>query len=189
MSAQLDGYARTYRVRLETQQILVSEQSKNRLSRFKWTAIAAIFFLGIYKIGVAVVYENFNIFGIIALMAIGSVVATAIGKQKRVTKLGQAFLDRLQLAFEKLKYRSQAPYIAGEKEKTMPAKTISTSVDPLVLSVGVFGSGILVGTVFDNYNEAFRRAQQQNAASSCGSGCGSSCSSGDGGGCGGCGGD
>lgn len=195
LSARLEDYARTYQARLETQQLLVSGESKNRLSRFQRTAIAAILVLGIYKIGVAVVYGNFNFVGIIAMMAIGSFIAAAAGKQKRVTKLGYAFLDRLQLAFESLKYQSQAPYIAGLKTETPPAKMISTAFDPLVLSVGVFGSGILVGTVFDNYNEAFRRAQQQNAASSCGSGCGSSCSSGGdgggsscGGGCGGCGG-
>jgi uncharacterized protein (TIGR04222 family) len=189
LSAQLAGYARTFQGRLETQQLLVGEESKNRLKRQKWTAISAIFLLGIYKIAAAVIYGNFNFFGIIVLIAIGIAVAAVIGKTPRVTKLGDAFLDRLQLAFENLKYE-----IAGGKAKKLQTK-MTSSVDPLVLSVGVFGAGILAGTAFDNYNEAFRRAQQQSSSGSCGSACGSSCSSGDsggsscGGGCGGCGGD
>jgi uncharacterized protein (TIGR04222 family) len=194
LSAQLDGYARTFQTRLEMRQILVDEEAKNRLTRYKRAAVSAVFLLGVYKLIASVIHGNFNFFGIIVLGAIGIVTAVVIGKTPRVTKLGKAFLDRLQLAFENLKYQSQAPYIAGQKAATPPAKMISSSVDPLVLSVGVFGSGILTGTVFDSYNEAFRRSQQQNTLGSCGSGCGSSCSSSDGGGsscgggCGGCGG-
>ncbi|HVE58180.1 MAG TPA: hypothetical protein VNB22_15210, partial [Pyrinomonadaceae bacterium] len=120
----------------------------------------------------------------------------------RVTKLGKAYLERLQTAFDNLKYTSQAAYIASNQPMVAP-QTSFAGVDPLLLSVGVFGSGILAGTVFDSYNQAFQRAQSASIAggSSCSSGCGScstgggsSCSSGGdggsscGGGCGGCGG-
>ncbi|HEX8636898.1 MAG TPA: TIGR04222 domain-containing membrane protein, partial [Pyrinomonadaceae bacterium] len=193
LNAQLEEHARTFQARLEARQMLFGDEMKNRLAKLKWTAAAAIFFLGAYKIFAAVAHGNYNFVGIVVLAFIAFIIVFAVGKPPRVTRLGKTFLDRLQLAFENLKYQSQAPYIAGKKAQTSPQATVS-GVDPLLLSVGVFGSGILAGTVFDNYNEAFRRAQQQSAASSCGSSCGSSCSSGDSGGsscgsgCGGCGG-
>lgn len=188
LNARLEEHARTFQARLEARQMLYDDDMKNRLAKLKWAATAAIFILGAYKIFAAVAHDNYNFFGIIVLAFIGIIIAFAVGKPPRITKLGTAFLDRLQLAFGNLKYQAQAPYIAGQKVQTAPQQTFP-GVDPLLLSIGVFGSGILAGTVFDNYNEAFRRAQQQSAASSCGSSCGSSCSSGDGGGgCGGCGG-
>lgn len=193
LNAKLEEYAWTFQTRLESRQMLFGNELKNRLTRIKWTAAAAILALGAYKILAAVAHGNYNFVGIIILAVIGIIIVLAAGKPPRVTKHGKAFLDRLQFAFGNLKYQSQAPYLAGQKTQISAQRTVS-GIDPLLLSVGVFGSGILVGTVFDNYNEAFRRAQQQSAAGSCGSNCGSSCSSGDsggsscGGGCGGCGG-
>ena len=188
LNSQLESYARTFQARLETQRMLLGDELKSRLSKFKWTAIAAIFFVGAYKLFAAVAHENYNFFGIIVMASVGIFIAAAAGAPPRVTKLGKAFLDRLQIAFENLKYQSQAPYLAGSKMQAPTPKTFA-AIDPLLLSVTVFGSGILAGTVFDNYNEAFRRAQQQSTTGSCGSSCGSGCSSGDGGsGCGGCGG-
>ena len=193
LDSQLKDYARTFQARLETRQMLIGDELKSRFRRIKWTAASAIFALGAYKIFAALAHGNYNFVGIIILAVIGIIIVFAAGKPQRVTKHGKAFLDRLQLAFGNLKYQSQAPYLTGQKAPTSAQRTVS-GVDPLLLSVGVFGAGILAGTVFDNYNEAFRRAQQQSAAGSCGSSCGSSCSSGGSGGsscgsgCGGCGG-
>jgi len=196
LNAQLESYGRTYQTRLESQQMLVGDNLKIAFSPWKWTAYLIILALGIYKFLAALANEQYNVVGVIVMTLGGFFIAGAVAKLPRVTELGKAYLERLQLAFDSLKYQSQAAYLPTNQGKILPQPGFA-GVDPLLLSVGIFGSGILAGTVFDNYNQAFQRAQQQSAASSCGSGCGSSCSSdssSDGGGsscasgCGGCGG-
>lgn len=194
---QLKVYANSYQGRLEQQQMLMSDEARTALNPVKWTVFIIIFGLGAYKIFAAIVNENFNIFFLIIFTIVGLIIAAAVSKLPRVTKLGKAYLDRLQTAFDNLKYTSQRAYIASNQPKIAPQTTFG-GVDPLLLSVGVFGAGILAGTVFDGYNQAFQRAQNASVAggSSCSSGCGScSSSSGSdgggsscGGGCGGCGG-
>jgi uncharacterized protein (TIGR04222 family) len=195
LGSELENYGKTFQARLESQHMLVGDDLKISFSPWRRMAYLIILGLGAYKILAALAYGQFNFIGIIVLALCGFFIARAVAKLPRITELGKAYLERLQLAFDTLKYQSQAAYIPTNQPKTLPQTTFG-GVDPLLLSVGVFGSGILVGTVFDSYNQAFQKAQQQSAASSCGSGCGSSCSSGsssDGGsscgsGCGGCGG-
>jgi hypothetical protein len=126
--------------------------------------------------------------------AIGSFILLAMSGAPRLTEHGKKYLERLQLAFEKFKY-SAKPTNSIQSQQTA---TTFGAIDPLLLGVGVFGTAALMGTPYDNYNQAFNKSQQAQTSggSSCGSGCGtssdsSSCSSGgDGGsGCGGgCGG-
>jgi uncharacterized protein (TIGR04222 family) len=201
LATQLESYGLTYQTRLERGQLLTGDDLRNNFSRSKWTAFSLIFGLGLYKLLAAVANGNFNIMLLVIFAVAGLIIAYSVSRLPRVTKLGNAYLERLQLAFDNLKYQSQDAYIPNGEKRGVP-QTAFAGVDPLLLSVGVFGTGILAGTVFDNYNQTFQRAQQQSAASSCGSGCGSSssdsssgssCSSGDGGsscggGCGGCGG-
>lgn len=198
---QLETFTEMYRARLEQAQFLVGDEIRGQMSRWRWIAMAIVAGLGAYKISVAVLFGNFNIIFTILMLAFGLIVAKAISGAPRLTKLGKAYLERLQLAFENLKFESQKSYLPSNQAQVVPQTTFA-GVDPLLLSVGVFGGAILAGTVFDSYNHAFQKAQQQSAAgssSSCGSGCGScsssggdgggsSCSSGCGGGCGGCGG-
>ncbi|MEP6901265.1 MAG: TIGR04222 domain-containing membrane protein [Actinomycetota bacterium] len=198
---QLEIYGRTYQGRLEQQQFLTDAEKQNSFSPTKWTALLIIFGLGAYKTSAAIIHGRFNVILLIIFTISGLLIANAVAKLPRLTKLGKAYLERLQIAFDNLKYTSQAAYIPSNQARVAPQTTFA-GVDPLLLSVGVFGAGILAGTVFDSYNQAFQRAQQASAisSSSCGSGCGScstgsSCSSGDGGGgsscgggCGGCGG-
>lgn len=197
---QLEMFSEMYRARLKQAQFLVGDGVRGQMSRWKWTAMAIIAGLGIYKIAVAVLFGNFNIIFTILMLVFGLIIAKAISRAPRVTKLGKAYLERLQLVFENLKFESQKSYLPSNQARAVPQTTFA-GVDPLLLSVGVFGGAILAGTVFDSYNHAFQKAQQQSAAgsgSSCGSSCGSysssgdgggsSCSSGCGGGCGGCGG-
>jgi uncharacterized protein (TIGR04222 family) len=202
---QLGSYGLTFQTRLESRQMLVSQETKNALSKLKWLAAAVILGLGSYKIFAAFVHGNYNFVLIIIFAVAGLIIAKKAVKMPRLTKLGKAYLERLQLAFDNLKNQSQSGYLLSNKLKINPQQTIGQTsfagVDPLLLSVGVFGSGILAGTVFDDYNKAFQRSQMTNGSggSSCGSGCGS-CSSDNsggsssdggsscGGGCGGCGG-
>jgi len=177
---QLEPYGLNYHSRLEQGQMLSTNEMNKSLSIWKWAAAALIFFLGLYKIAASIAHGYFNFFLTIVFGAIGLIIVfVSASYLPRLTKLGKAYLERLQLAFDNLKYEAQKPYIPSNEPQVVPQTTFA-GVDPLLLSVGVFGSAILAGTVFDSYNHAFNRVQQQNAAnsSSCSSGCGSSCSAG-----------
>lgn len=205
LTKQLEAYGSSYKARLEHQQLLVGEEMRAQMARWKWIAAAAIFGLGLYKILASVIYGIYNFVGLIIMGAIGLVIALSIANLPRITRLGKAYLERLQLAFDNLKYEAQKNYIPSGEPRTVQQTTFA-GVDPLLLSVGVFGGGILAGTMFDDYNQTFQRAQNQSVnSSSCGSACGTGCSSSDssggsscssgsscgsscGGGCGGCGG-
>ncbi len=199
---QLEIYGRTFQGKLEQQQFLIDEELQKNFLPTKWTGFLIIFGLGVYKITSAILQDQYNIILLIIFMIVGLIIAYKVSKLPRLTKLGKAYLERLQTAFDNLKHTSQAAYISSNQARTAPQTTFA-GVDPLLLSVGVFGAGILAGTVFDSYNQAFHRAQASSfsSGSSCSSGCGScstsggsSSSSGDsggsscGGGCGGCGG-
>ncbi len=179
-----------YRGRLEKQQLLASGAYSATVTPLKWLAVFGIFGLGLYKIAAAILHGHFNIAFLAILGIVGIGLALFVGKGIRVTKLGKAYLDRLQVAFGGIKDESRRLFF------TNPATSQSgfSNIDPLLLGVGVFGTGILAGTMFSDYNDAFKRAS---SSSSCGSSCGS-CSSSDGGssgcssgcgggGCGGCG--
>jgi uncharacterized protein (TIGR04222 family) len=199
---QLDGYGKTYQTLLEQQQMLTGEEDRAALKPVKWTVYLLILGLGSYKLLAALAFESYNVIFLIGFTIVGLLIARRVARLPRVTKLGRAYLERLQTVFESLKYTSQAAYIPSNQAKPAPQPALA-GVDPLLLSVGVFGSAILAGTVFEAYNQAFHRAQAAGSTSgggSCGSGCGScssggsTCSSSDGGGsscgggCGGCGG-
>ena len=200
LTAQLESYGQTFQARLENAQMLNGDDTRQSFAPMKWMAYFVIFGLGAYKLVAAISHGNHNVIFLIIFAIVGLLIAYTVAKLPRITKLGKAYLDRLQLAFDNLKYQAQAAYIPNGERQGAPQASFA-GVDPLLLSVGVFGSAILAGTVFDSYNLAFSSAQNQTAAmgSSCSSGCGagcstgSSCSSGDGGsscggGCGGCGG-
>ncbi|MGQ0543215.1 MAG: TIGR04222 domain-containing membrane protein [Blastocatellia bacterium] len=189
---QLEQQGMAYHNNLERRQMLTTYELENQVKSWGWATALIITGLGAYKVFAAILFGNFNFVFTIILTVIGVGIALRIGRLPRITKLGKVYLERLQFAFENLKYTSQAPYIKTDEQRVLPQNSFA-SVDPLLLSVGVFGTGILAGTMFNDYNQAFARVQQQQAGSSsgCGSACGSSCSSGDGGGSscgGGCGG-
>jgi uncharacterized protein (TIGR04222 family) len=177
---QLESYGKTYQARLEQQQMLTSDEALGSFKPLKWTAYLVILGLGAYKALASIAHGYYNIIFLIIFCIAGLLIARSIAKFPRVTKLGRAYLERLQLAFDNLKYEAQKPYIPSQEPQVVPQTTFA-GVDPLLLSVGVFGSAILAGTIFDSYNQAFQRSQMQSAVNSgsCSSGCGSSCSSGD----------
>lgn len=188
---ELEPFLSIYRDRLESKQLLTSHESAARLRRYGITVLAVLFALGGYRIITTVAHGSFNIGFTIVAGFIGLIIIGAIATLPRMTKLGKMYIERLRLAFDDLKYKSQAPYIRTAEPKVIQQAGFA-GVDPLLLSVGVFGSVVLAGTVFDDYNAAFKKSEQQAGGGGCGSGCGSGCSSSsDGGGssCGsGCGG-
>lgn len=195
----LESYGKMYQARLEQQQMLVNDDLNLQLKPWKLAVYLLILGLCLYKLLAALAHGSFNVILLIVFGIIGIVIAKSIGKLPRVTKLGKKYIERLQLAFDSLKTQTQAASMLSGNAKTSPQTTFS-GIDPMLLSVGLFGGGVLAGTAYDNYNQAFRAASTQTSSGSCGSSCGSSSSSdsgsssGDGGsscgggGCGGCGG-
>ena len=195
LTATLKPYYETFQARLEMQHFFPDEEMKKRNNRLKIQAFMLFGGLGFYKFAAALYHGNFNVIGLIVVTFIGICFLGIASKMPRLTKLGQTYLKRLQIAFERIKPSNHYPI---DVQQNAPSATFAT-VDPFLLSVGVFGGAALAGTMYSDYNLAFQRAQNQSSISSgsCGSGCGSgSCSSsgGDGGGgscgggCGGCGG-
>lgn len=198
----LQPFAETYEARLEQLQFLHDLAMKRRNSKARMILHAAIAGLGAFKFAVAVLSGYSNVIGIFVIGIAGLIIAFKISKLPRLTKLGKAYLERLQLAFSQLKMptASAAFQTAAVQPRAVQSGATFTGIDPMLLGVGVFGSAVLAGTIYDDYNTAFQRAQNQASAGGCGgsSGCGTSCgstsSSGDsggsscGGGCGGCGG-
>jgi uncharacterized protein (TIGR04222 family) len=178
---QLESYGQMYQTRLEQGQMLTGDDDRVALKLVRWAAYLVIFGLGAYKLLASIAHGYYNVIFLVIFCIVGLLIARAIAKLPRVTKLGKAYLERLQLAFNNLKFEAQKPYLPSNKPRgAVVPQTSFAGVDPLLLSVGVFGSAILAGTVFDSYNQTFQKAQQQQqaaASSSCGSGCGSSCSS------------
>lgn len=192
---QLEKYTHKYEMDLSNRQFIMPENIHAKASRNARIAAGLIVSVGGFKVVTAILLGSFNIVFAIIISIVGFFIAMTMGKMPKVTKLGRQYLDRLNLAFSDLKYKSQAPYI-GNNPRPALAEGGYAGVDPLLLSVGIFGTGILAGTAFSGYNDTFARAQKQQEAGwgggGCGSSCGSSCSSGGdggsscGGGCGGC---
>lgn len=173
---QLKVYGDSYQGRLEQQQMLTSEADRTAFKPMKWAVFLLILALGGYKLLASVLHGYYNIIFLIIFLIAGLLIARAVAKIPRVTKLGKAYLERLQAAFDSLKYSSQAAY--RQFNPTPAPQTTFAGVDPMLLSVGVFGSAVLAGTVYDHYNQAFQRSQAASSSGSCGgSACGSSCGS------------
>lgn len=186
---QMELQSARYQIELANRQFLTPDDLTARAKKYAWTAAALIAGLGGYKVFASVMAGRFNIIFTIVITVIAFVVAMTVGRLPRATKLGKQYLERLRLAFEGLIYTSQKPYIGANAQRPALAESGHAGIDPLLISVGVFGTGILAGTMFAGYNDAFARAQKESGSGGggCGSSCGSgsSCSSGCGSGCGG----
>jgi uncharacterized protein (TIGR04222 family) len=187
----LKMYADVFQSQLEMHHFIPDEEMNRRNSRLALKAFLLFGSLGAYKFIAAFMNGYSNVAGIIIITIIGTIVLGVTAKMSRLTNLGKTYLERLQLAFDKVK---PSNHYTELNASPVPAATFA-AVDPFLLSVGVFGGAALAGTIYSDYNRTFERAQNQSGGSSgCGAGCGSSsCSSGGcsggscGGGCGGCG--
>ncbi|MCB1023417.1 MAG: TIGR04222 domain-containing membrane protein [Acidobacteria bacterium] len=196
LTAQLEGFGRTYEDQLEKQQLLTDDQIRTKVTVVKWLSAFAIAAFGLYKILAAFSKGRSNVTFLVVLGSLGIFAVVASGKLPRISKLGKAYLARLQLTFENLKVHPEPPPATLHSQGT-ESQTAFGSIDPFLLSIGVFGGAALGGSVYETYNTIFQKSQTINS-SSCGAGCGdcgSSCSSSScsscsscGGGCSGCGG-
>jgi uncharacterized protein (TIGR04222 family) len=196
LTETFEPFFRNYAQKMEQHHFLTpwDVQTKTR-----WLAVLiglAIALLGIYKIVAALVHGRTNVFFALLMAIIAFVIFYSLGRVKRLSALGQKYVERIQEAFDNLKTKVQ---VSGEQIKSESA--VFNSIDPFLLAVGIFGVGSLTGTFYSDYEQAFHRSSSLSNGGSGGAGCGgggcgsanggSSCSSGSscgGGGCGGCGG-
>ncbi|NJM54287.1 MAG: TIGR04222 domain-containing membrane protein [Blastocatellia bacterium] len=195
---RLKPFSLEFEQKIKQNNLLIPNDVKTKTRLISLLIFGLIALIGSYKLIASINHGRYNIIFLI-LFIIGSfVVFTILGKTKRLSERGKKYIAGLQSAFEKLKSN---PTIAKQYySQNMP---VLNSVDPFLLTMGIFGTSALIGRGFNEYEKAFAKSQKQNSDSgnsSCGSSCGSSCSSGDsgsscsggsscGGGCGGgCGG-
>jgi len=206
LRGQVGAFAATYEQRLTGEHLLTPPDV--RAAAFRVWCLGAAFVVGLggYKLLVAVEKGRYNVGFLVVMGVVGLVVLGVACRVPRLSQKGKAYLERLQLAFERLKAQavsrpantlSITPTAAG-------ASAAAGAADPtLLLAVGLFGVGTLAGTAYDDYQRTFQKsAASSSSGGSCGgssSSCGSSggdgggggCSGGSGcggGGCGGCGG-
>jgi uncharacterized protein (TIGR04222 family) len=187
LTETMSSQSTRYELELSRRHFLMPDEWASRIKKYGIAAGFAISGVGGYKIVAALLNGHFNVLFTVFIVIVGFALAMSIGKLPRMTKLGKRYIERLQSAFEGLKAQVDQP------QTLLTTQAGSAGIDPLLLSVGVFGTGILAGTAFSHYQETFPRQQ---SGGGCGSSCGSSCSSGDsgasscssgcGGGCGGC---
>ncbi|MDQ3799773.1 MAG: TIGR04222 domain-containing membrane protein [Acidobacteriota bacterium] len=196
----LEPYSSVYESRLEQQQFLIDDETRDSVARGRNIVLLFVLGLGAYKFIAAITNGYFNVIGILVVAIIATLITFGVARLPRLSRLGKTYLERLQMAFDNLKYQTlPIRQSSSDAANVLPGARFA-GVDPLLLGVGVFGGAVLAGTIYDDYNQAFQRAQNQapGSSSGCGSACGSSCSSsssggdgggdGGGGGCGGCGG-
>lgn len=168
----LQPFCTQYDANMKRQNLLTDSATRNRIWQTAIPFALAILGFGGYKLAAAISHGRSNIGLLFVFGIIGTVILIFVAKSPRISKLGKSYLARLQTVFG-----SVTKSVANQ---TTVANTAFNAIDPLLLTVGVFGVGALAGTAYGEYEKAFHRAS---SSSSCGNGCGSlSCSSGDSGG-------
>lgn len=203
LARQLKPFCAAYESKLSNERLLTPPDVKAKARLCALAGALIIGGLGGYKLIVALLNNRFNVFFLLLIGVASLIVLLLVCRAPRLSRRGRAYLERLQTAFDRLRWSVPTPAVAA----TVSGRAAEvTAFDPtLPLVVGLFGVGALAGTAYDDYHYAFRKSAEQNQAAgggSCGSSCGStssssdggnsSCSSGSscgGGGCGGCGGD
>jgi uncharacterized protein (TIGR04222 family) len=171
------------REQLEGLGLLLSDSAATRIRLASAGVVCLAFVLGLVKVFVGVARGRPVGFLIVLLVVTAIVAIVFLVKRPFRTRRGDGLLRRLR------DDNAALEYAAGRR-------VAGLSDDDLVLSLGLFGLGVLaVGPLSATYTSlmnAQRRAAAHpwsSSSSSCGSSCGSGCGGGGGGGCGGgCGG-
>lgn len=190
LRGRVEAFGATYGQRLGREHLLTPPDVRAAALRIWCAGAAVIAALGGYKLFAALESGRYNVAFLIIMGAAALIILGVVCRPPRVSRKGRAYLERLQLAFGKL--RTQVGRLsAGAPQATAMSGAADAT---LLLTVGLFGAGALAGTPYDDYHRTFQRA----SSSSCSSGGGASCGSsggdsgggdgGGGGGCGGCGG-
>lgn len=177
LAAQLRPFCAAYEQRLQGERLLVTDDVRRTARLVALAGAGFVLALGAYKFVVAVAEGRFNVGFLVILAAVGVFVVLKLCRAPRVSGRGRAYLERLRLAFERLKYQAHTPRPLARTRDGEPAEAVNSFDPSLLLLVGVFGVGALAGTPFDSVERTFQRASAQGDSSGGGGGCGSSCGS------------
>lgn len=181
LPSHLTSFCGAYEQHLGREHLLNTPETNRGAQLILWGGALLIFGLGTYKTLVAFSRGRFNVLFLIILGAAGLFFLFKICRLPRLSRRGRAYLERLHLAFDRLKYAKLTPPLPGPTVEGEAAAQSAFAFDPtLPLLVGLFGVGALAGTPYDFYQQPFRRAALNNggdAWSSSSTGCGSSSSS------------
>ncbi len=179
LASQLKPFCDVYEQRLQRERLLTTDDVRQTARMVVLAGASVVLGLGAYKLIVAVAEGRYNVIFLMAFGLVGVFVIAAACRLPRVSRRGHAYLERLQLAFQRLKWQAQAaPALAAPNGGE--AATVHGLDPSMLLLVGVFGVGALAGTQYDSFEQSFHRAAAANNnanAANGGSGCGSSCGS------------
>ncbi len=161
-----------YRERLQNEKLLYPDEVKAAAGYFTLTGSLIILGLGGYKLLVALAKGHSNVLFLVIMGIVSLIILMNICQTPRLSQRGRAYLERLQQTFEQLKGQAST------------VKPMTTHIS-LLLPVALFGTGILAGTIYADFEKIFHQSAASDGGDGGGDGGGGGCG---GGGCGGCGG-
>ncbi|MCU0239024.1 MAG: TIGR04222 domain-containing membrane protein [Pyrinomonadaceae bacterium] len=181
LSNVIAPFATQYEQQMVNNHLVTPKEVIYKVRVFSFIAFGIVALIGGYKFLAAVMQGRSNVIFLVIFTIVAFIIFMILGKTKRLSQKGEKFVEAIQNAFDKLRYN----------QKIQANSTTFNSFDPTLLAMGIFGTSVLIGSQYNDFEQAFQRSSVS-GGSSCGSACGSSsCSSGSdggGGGCGGCGG-
>lgn len=193
---EIKGGCQEYERKLRREHLLAPPDARRTASVALYGGLLVILGLGGYKLAVALWKGYTNVWFLVGIALFSSVVLGMVCQKPyaRLSRRGEAYLKKLQAAFEQLKHR--------QRTATDAQPLAHAAFDPsMLLLVGLFGHYVLAGTAHEQYYRTLYASQPSSSSgtdgggdggsSSSDSGGGGSCGGGScgGGGCGGCGGD
>jgi uncharacterized protein (TIGR04222 family) len=166
---------------IAAEQLRYSDEAKSAHTAFQGFMFIAFALLGLYKLTAALLTGRDNIWLLIVMMAIGSILLMRLTLLPRFTRRGRRYIEHLQTAFASLKKPNWKSVQAGNAEGS-----VATDYAIPVVAMAIFGAAALQGGPLDAMYHHY--AQSAASGSSCGAGCGGGDGGCGGGGCGGCGG-
>ena len=173
-AARMEGYCHGYERLARASGLLETEETGAARQRAGGIGFAVIAGLGAYKLFAAIQHGHSNVGFMIIMGIVALLILAVLCSRRRLSQSGQAYLQRLQTAFERLKTQPTTGQSEADAEETY------------LLTMSIFGVGALAGTPYLPFEQMFHQAAASSAGSSCGSGAG--CGGGGGGSCGGGGG-
>ncbi|MGH9942328.1 MAG: TIGR04222 domain-containing membrane protein [Pyrinomonadaceae bacterium] len=184
LARQLKPFCAAYEVKLANEQLLTPPDARARARRFALWGTLLIGSLGGYKLVIALSNGRYNFLFLIGIGVVSIVALNAIATLPRLSRRGKTYLERLQLAFDRLRWSVPTAATTPGSSAAVAADVRAAqqqqvaAFDPTIpLVVGLFGVGALAGTAYDDYHHTFRKSEAAQATGGGSSGCGSSCGS------------
>ena len=159
--SRIQRYCHVYEERLQSEQLSCPAEVKSAALGFGLIGVAIVLGLGGYKLVAALGQGHFNVLFLLLMGLVASAILIWVCKPPRLSKRGKEYVAGLEQAFSGLK-----------ESGTIVSLSASTHDPALLLSVGLFGVGVLAGTPFGYYEEMFHKGAAGNSfVGGCGGGC------------------